>query len=528
MIFLDEESLLSAAMEQHRAGNLREAEKLYKEILELNPESFNAFYFMGLLSKQAGQPVAAEAYLKNAAQLAENPAIYTLLGDVLARNNKKQEAEQYLLKAIQMNACDANIYEVLGFCYLHWQNNLAVKNLEKAISLGIKTDSIFYTLGIAYYLENNLKKAAESYKKAAAINPSNVDAYNNIGCLYYNRVGDLDQAITYFEKALKVEPEGSQKYYMISYNLGRTYMTSQKNMLKGWEYYENRMHLWPHHKLKIDPSKCPKWDGKASLKNKNILVYTAGGFGDTLFFARYMLLMKEMGANIYCMIQPQLYSLFEDSDYGLNFVNSENELASLQMDYQIPIMSLPYMFQIDIPDIPFRDRFLKADPKKVEFYRKKYFDNDCFKVGIVWQAQESDGLRSLPHASFFSEFSKIPGVKLYSVQKGEVEKQLKELPEEMEVVELGSSFNDFSDTAAALENLDLTITVDTCIVHLAGALNKPCWLLIDKIADWKWFWEIENCPWYESVKVFRCAETLNWKELLDTVLSRLKLHLGKS
>ena len=185
-------------------------------------------------------------------------------------------------------------------------------------------------------------------------------------------------------------------------------------------------------------------------------------------------------------------------------------------------MSLPYALKLNSEKIPFDEGFLKANPEKVKESKTNYFNNNKFKIGIKWLGNPSIGLsRIIPIESFYKLFD-LPNTQFYSVQTDDGVEELQKLPDNYELFDLGKTFNDFSDTAAAIENLDLIICNDTSIAHLAGAMGKPCWILLPSLYNWRWHTDISFSPWYKSVRIFKQNEADNWDEVFERVYDSLK------
>ena len=254
--------------------------------------------------------------------------------------------------------------------------------------------------------------------------------------------------------------------------------------------------------------KCPKWEGQ-DLADKSLYIYYAAGIGDAILFSRYLPLINKEKAGIYLHVQPPLRSLFKDSrlDTGLNAVESEEEIKSVHFDYQISLMSLANVFKTNRENVPCSEGYIKANPQKTANYKKSYFDNDKFKIGIAWQSSQIDNIRSISHISSLYPLLRMKNVEFYSLQKGFGEIQLLDLPDDIEITDLAPTFSDFSDTAAAIENLDLVITVDTSIANLAPAMGKFTFIILPAIVDWKWDGnDSEHTSWYKKVKIFRQAD----------------------
>jgi hypothetical protein len=312
----------------------------------------------------------------------------------------------------------------------------------------------------------------------------------------------------------------------LRFNLGGM-LVKKRNFEEGWKYFESRLDFFPHHKLLFPPDLKPKWDSSQSIEGKTIYVYPASyefGYGDSIMFVRYLPLLKNMGANVICKTQPGLVKFFRENDLGAEIIDNSVSDDELKFDYQLPYMSMPYAFNVN-PDNISAKAYLKADPQKVQYYKEKFFNNDNFKVGIVWKTNVvtfKHAFNLIPHISLFSEIAKIPNVKLYSIQKGEAERELNELPDGMEVINLGQTFNDFADTAAAIENLDLLISIDTSVAHLSGGLGKRTWILLPYAPNWRWHLDSEDSPWYKNARLFRQTKPCSWDDVLVRVEENIK------
>ena len=236
-------------------------------------------------------------------------------------------------------------------------------------------------------------------------------------------------------------------------------------------------------------------------------------------FSRFVPVLSSMGAKVLFKPQSALEQLFKDSHFPAEFIHKSASFEMLNFDTHISLMSLPLLLKINAADdIPFKDKYLKANPEKVAKYKEKYFNTDDFKIGLVWQCKNiyrRDSLRSVHDISLLYPIIRIPGVKVYSIQKGLGEAQLKNLPEDIEIEDLGGTFKDFTDTAAAIENLDLMISVDTSVAHLSGALGKETLLLLDYTSEWRWQLDRTDSIWYDKVRLFRQKRLNNWQDAIN-------------
>jgi tetratricopeptide (TPR) repeat protein len=335
-------------------------------------------------------------------------------------------------------------------------------------------------------------------------------------------MGKLTEALKYYEKAIEKRPNYSQALFNIS-----TMHFLKGEYQKAWKYHEARLNFpdaVEREQRYLSVRKVPKWKGE-SLRGKTIFVYSEQGFGDSIQFSRYLpLLKKEKGASK-VLFRPQstLEELFRGSDLETEVLEPYLEKDKFVYDFYIPLLSLPYHFQTTTQNVPKTGRYLKAKSEKVQEYKREYFRDEKFKIGIAWQGflhHSGDQQRSISLKMFLPIFSK--NIQIYSLQKGPGEDQLLGLPDSYGVIDLGKTFKDFSDTAAAMENLDLVIAVDTSVAHLAAALGKKTWILLPPIPDWRWGLEGSGSVWYESVRLFRQKRDTDWRDLFEEVAQGLK------
>jgi len=289
------------------------------------------------------------------------------------------------------------------------------------------------------------------------------------------------------------------------------------NFETGWKYFEHRDGcIIPDF---VKTTNIPAWNGE-SLEDKTIFVYFSDGYGDTLQFVRYLPILNAMGAKVLCFTQPELTDLLRQSDLKAKF-SSDFPIA----DYHVSLMSLPYFLKARLDNIPFKSGYIKAPPEKVKYYKDNYFNNKKFKIGIVWQCRnlDDDGrFRTIHDISLINNLPKIEGIEIYSLQKSKGTLELDEQIKESGFIDIGQTFKDWTDTAAAVENMDLIICVDTSVGHLAGAMGKPTWFLLPCLPDWRWLLDTNKSYWYDSVKLFRQTEPYKWDDVINQVYTELK------
>ena len=247
---------------------------------------------------------------------------------------------------------------------------------------------------------------------------------------------------------------------------------------------------------------------------KKFFVYEEQGLGDVIQFCRYLPLLKQKGAEVIFNVKPKMHTLLRTLDEDIVFVDIDPDGNSI--DFETPLMSLPYLFNADLNLIPSTTSYLSADQDRIISWKKR-LAKDSFKIGICWQGSKSkiDFGRSFP-LTLFKDISKLPNVELISLHKGEGERQIEDINFNLTV--LGNDFDNgedaFIDTAAVMANCDLIITSDTAIAHLAGALGYRTWVLLKKIPDWRWLLDRNDSPWYPNMKLYRQKERDNWETFL--------------
>jgi hypothetical protein len=293
---------------------------------------------------------------------------------------------------------------------------------------------------------------------------------------------------------------------------------------EGFALYEWRKRL----PLPIEARDYPQplWTGEQNIAGKTLLLYIEQGLGDTMMFYRYALMARDKGAHVVLAAQDSIGALLRDADSGIEILGSGQVPA--QFDYHAPLMSLPLAFGTRMQAIPAAVPYLRARCERVAHWRGRLGDKG-FKIGLCWQGATNIAGRSFPLAAL-APIAGVENVRLISLQKGEGADQLEHLPAGMTVETLGADFDAgpgaFLDSAAVMMALDLIITPDTSLAHLAGALGRPAWVALKQIPDWRWFLTREDSPWYPSLKLFRQQSPGDWTAVFAQMQARLRsLHL---
>jgi hypothetical protein len=320
----------------------------------------------------------------------------------------------------------------------------------------------------------------------------------------------LGQALETYNKAISLKPDYADACCNISfiYNL-------YGDFKKGLELYEWRQ------KQKNSPVRAPRknliWDGVKPLSGKKFLVYEEQGLGDAIQFCRYLPLLKQKGAEVTFKVKKKMHALLSTMDNDIVLVDSfpDND----QIDFEAPIMSLPFLFNTNLDTIPAKIPYLFTNDNNILSWAKR-LTKSTFKVGICWQGSKNkiDYGRSFS-LSLFDGISKIPNAELISLHKGEGEKQIKEVNFDLTILDnnFDSGENAFVDTAAVMMNCDLIVTSDTAIAHLAGALGCPTWVVLKKVPDWRWMLDRKDSPWYPNLTLYRQKQIDNWTHVFDKI-----------
>jgi len=359
-------------------------------------------------------------------------------------------------------------------------------------------------LGLVFEELDNLKKAENCYLRSLKIKFNYPAAYN-LGVLY-RKTKELAKSINYLEKAAQENPNNAYAHY----SLGMSYFMN-KEFQKGYPEFLRRPVQYIEGLKNI-------WTGEKH-EDKTLLIYCEYGLGDAIMFSRYFPLLKEYFAKITVCCKPALISLFKASFSDIEFVSSYTEAS---YDYSVLSMDLPYFLKLDFENIPSSCGYLTSDNEKVEKFKREYFDNDNLKVGLFFVGGEQQKRNARYRAIELAKLSKLlelPNTKFYSFQKEDIYDELKDFPE---IINLGANFNDFSDTAAAMKNLDVMVTIDSAPVHLAGALGIKTYLMLPTYSEWRWFTEEKTTPWYKSVELFRQENSSSWANVVDSIYEKLK------
>lgn len=447
---------------------------------------------------------ALEAMHKNLSKFAnpKNQSPKTLKQEVAELIEEVNQKIAVVLKKLGEEAMDEGNYIY------------AIVYYEESLKITPKDANVYNTIGYLYKIIGNkyqhLDEQIKYFEKAIELDPDCIQTIRNLA-VTYPLIERGEDAVKYFKKLLKLEPvvDDYVAYSHLQIQLG--------NFAEGFKYYEYRFQR-KGNPLEYPKFNEPRWEGQ-NISNKTLLVHYEQGFGDSIQFFRYLEQIKPLAKKIIFRVQDELVDLFRNNIDGIEIVDLTTPLCELSFDFQIPLLSILNATNATIDNIPYTKGYIKADKNKIDKCKKDFFDNDCLKIGISYNgAQFGNARRNVP-LEYFYPLAKLKNIKLYSFQKGFGAEQLKNVPADIEIIDLGATFNDFSDTAAAMANVDLFITSDNSVFNLAGAMGKKTFVLLNKYSEWRWFYDEETTPWYDSVKIFKKQnEEDNWDLLIKEII----------
>jgi tetratricopeptide (TPR) repeat protein len=385
----------------------------------------------------------------------------------------------------------------------------AFNSYNDALALDADPADVLVNRAMAFLEMGRVDQALEEAQRALAMRPDSAVVHNLHGFVLMT-VERFSDAIASYRTAILLRGD----YPEATWNLGWTLLLLG-NFAEGWRHYEVRRIRTTWTRLK-----GPEWNGQP-LQGKTLLLYAEQGYGDALQFVRFVRVAARMGARVILGVYGPVAALFSMMDEHPVIVRHGERTPD--HDYHAPIMSMPFILGLDEKTFPADTPYLRADEARVATW-KTCLPQSQFCVGIAWQGSKSDPTRWAPLAAF-ALLSRIPGVALISLQKTDGLEQLKDLPPGMKVEALGPNFDAgpdaFLDTAAVMMNLDLIVTIDTAIAHLAGALGRPVWIALKRVPEWRWMLERSDSPWYPTARLFRQKQAGEWAAVMEEMASEL-------
>ena len=516
------EDLLQQAEKFMETGEKPEAKSLYEQIIFLDPNCVQARINYGFLKQENGELDAAIPHYQQALALAPDiPQTAYNLAKIFEEQGKVEEGIALYEQAL---VADPDFVPALINLAVALQENgkllEAVNLYRRALEINPYSWEAYNNLATVLQEQGNLEDALEYYHKALELLPDFVEAINNLGRTFLEK-GAVEEAIACYRRAISLNPDHASAHLNLSLAL-----LLAGDLENGLAEYEWR---WKINEFKIGHS-CfltgpentvsareyrPLWDG-SDLHSKTILLHAEQGLGDSIQFVRYAAIVKNKGGRVIVGCYPQLQRLFATVE-GIDLLIVKGAPLP-EFDVQVPMLSLPYVLGTRLETIPATTAYLSV-PAGAEF---TLLPGRNLKVGIVWAGNPKHRKNKQRSCSLsqFLPLLEVAGVSFYSLQK-EVLEADRALLNQTPLVDLSPHFGDLADTAAAIAKLDLVITVDTAVAHLAGALGKPVWILLAFSPDWRWLLEREDSPWYPSARLFRQRERGDWQGVFERVAEAL-------
>jgi tetratricopeptide (TPR) repeat protein len=507
---------LTAAREAFARGDLATAERLLEKALRRAPKHSGANELIAYVRGRMGDAEGAMRHLRaaTAAPDASDTSWY-YLGVAHMRAGKAQEAEQAFRRAIALNAALFEAEHDLGRV-LHAQARFdaALEAFGRARSLKPGSYEVLHNTGRALAALGRYDEALAAYDESIRLNRSSPQTWLNRGETLHD-LGRLDAALESYAAARALRPA-----YPEAASNAALALLAKGDYEAGWPAFEAR---WdgagaiPNRHAAV-----PRWDGRAPLAGKSVLVWSEQGYGDTIQFCRYVPLLAERGARVILEVQPDLKALLA--------LNVEGPVAAVgetlpAFDLQVPMLSLPLVFGTRLDTVPNSVPYLRADARKVAQWsarmgphrgRPRVAIASSGRLSYRHEARRRIAVRELAALAAHCD--------LYLVQKDLYDEDRQFLAAGGSgVTFLGDAIEDFTDGSAIVENVDLVISIDTSFTHVAGAMGKPVWLLLSDVPDWRWMRERLDSPWYPTLRIFRQSGEGSWSRVLGQVAEALRL-----
>ncbi len=483
---------------------------------------------------------------------------YFVHGTQLLGQKRNSEAERYFREAVRLNPDDADVLNNLGTAV--WEQGRASEAMAyylRARQLKPNDYGILNNLGIVLWEQGRPDRAIPLYRKALELEPNAFDTQMNLG-VSLSDMGQFDDALDWLRSALALRPDSADAWDNLGMTLARQNLWQEamahydkaielrpefgeahRNRALGWLAHGDFERGWPEAEWRL---KCrnppgfrvskPRWTGE-HLGGKTILLHWEQGLGDTLQFIRFAPQVAERGGRVWVLSQPSLVRLVARSSAVERVFDGTTPLPPF--DVHAPLMSVPAIVGTTLSSLP-QSPYLSADGATIEQWRPVLARSlgvadpaSVYKIGIAWQGNPDnkiDRWRSFP-LELLEPLARIPGVRLISLQKGPGVEQLTALGGRFPVAELDIRIagleprRDFLDTAAIMTLLDMVVTPETAVAHLAGALGVKCWVALCRAGDWRWMVDGDQCPWYSRLRLFRQTTMGAWEDVFQRMARTL-------
>jgi Flp pilus assembly protein TadD len=549
----DVAGLFARATAHHQKGEIENARALYQQILAREPKHAESLHFLGMLRFQAGDfSVALPLVEKSIVLNPRNGAFRTNLGIVLAAMGRLSEAiAAYRYAAGLAPGTPEPLYN-LGRAYEQvGQRDLAIKAYRQAIGFAPNFAKAWGNLGAALRAKGDWQEAVKACREALRLQPNLLGAPANLANALSD-IGQFDEAIALYRRALEIAPEHAETWSglglalrgagqlgealaacqraaalrperaVVQWNLAHVLLLMGQ-FAEGWAAYEWRWGV-PEFPSKRRDFTQPAWRGE-DLAGRTILLHAEQGMGDTIQFVRYAPLVAARGGAVMLECQPSLARLLESAPGVARVIPAGQALPSF--DVQVPLLSLPHVFKTGLHSIPASTPYLQPPADATARWAESLKSDGRKRIGLAWAGNPQQRYavhKTVPLAALAPLIAQDKA-QFFSLQVGDASGDLTRLPRPR-VIDLAPQLQDFAETAAAIRALDLVITADTVVAHVAGALGKPCWVMLQAVPDWRWLLERDDCPWYPGMRLFRQAKAGDWSAVISQVDAALQAVLA--
>ena len=541
---------LKQAVKYTKDKEYKKAEEIYSKLNKQYPNEESVLSFTGLFYYNLGKYKKAEKYLDKVYKNFKSKTVVLYLGLTKFRLKKFYSASKYLELAYENNKSSEIIKQLLTACISAEEWGKGYKYGKIAHEIFPFDEMVLGELSQACIFHGQFRDAEIYTKKLLALNPNSINANYNLGLLqevlygnelkareYYNNIVQLgDKNTGYFHLAVSYSKDDNTKEKGYEYLkklkkldsnkkglnfLFASYHLSKRQFSKGYKYYV-QPDIYTQDDIDWYNKFKHPWTG-GTYKDDILLVYGDQGLGDQIQFSRYLPFLQKKFKELRVVVAKSLIEIFENSfaKYkNIKFYSREKK-SFPKYNKSVQLASTIYYLNKRFNNIPFSAGYLEANSKKIEKYKLNYFNNDKLKIGICWEAGAT-GLKEQIHRTLNVElFEKIIKLKKANVYSFQVKPTLDNYKKYSELIDIGSTFKNFDDTAAALKNLDVLVTVDTSIAHLSGALGVKTFMLLPYCPDWRWFDNNQNTEWYDSVRIFKQKPNEDWEFVINRILENL-------
>jgi Tfp pilus assembly protein PilF len=518
---LDIDQLFQDGMTQLKNKDWSGAISSFETALQGDEDRWDLHYGLGVAYQETGRMQVATLCFQRTLRLnIEHVEANIRIGQCYSALSEGDSALSMYREALRLDPNNSDARFCLG-AELNKQGywNQAIVELQKTIELAPEMACAHSDLGVAFTHGQYFEAALECHRRALELAPNWGDIHNNYG-LTLLRQQRLDEAKTVFETAVKLDP---------------TCDSAIMNISTAYLHAGDLAGAWPtlslHRRNKFKNHLDRFWQGNA-IPGKRLLVHATDGLGDTLQMARFLPQLAKFGTHLILEVQDSLTLLLKNCK-GFDEIRGLSDHRD-DFDFQVSIFELPFILQYTFDTLPETTPYLHANSALVDYWAKRLGSDKGFKIGINWHGNPKvkQGLHRSCRLSDFAPIAEIPGVKLYNLQKGMGKFELNDFNKTFSLTDFGEELDEahgpFMDTAAIMQNLDLIITVDTSVCHLAGGLGKPTWIALPQRVDWRWLLERSDTPWYPTVQLFRQKNPGDWDKVFSEMAATLKKKLNSA